>query len=69
MKILFSKGFIQTPMTSHLNENQLGMMLMLMSIKRLGTPEDIAQTALFLASDNSSFITGTAIECNGGLVI
>ncbi len=56
-------------MTSRLNENQLEMMLMLMSLKRLGVPEDIAQLALFLASENSSYITGTAIECNGGLVM
>ena len=56
-------------MTSHLNETQMQMMLMMMSLKRHGNPEDIAQLALFLASENSSFITGTAIECNGGLVI
>ncbi len=56
-------------MTSHLNENQEAMLLALSSLKRLGRVEDIAQLALFLASENSSFITGTAVECNGGLHI
>ena len=36
-------------------------------IGRMGTPEDIAQLFLFLATDNSSFITGTAISIDGGL--
>lgn len=62
-------GFIETPMTSHLNEQQEGMLLALSSLKRLGRAEDIAQLALFLASENSSFITGSAVECNGGLHI
>lgn len=65
-------GFIDTPMTAHLaelNPKQVQFMMALMAIKRFGQPEDIAQTALFLASDNSSYITGTHIEVNGGLVI
>ena len=62
-------GFIATPMTSKINEQQEMMLLALTSLKRLGRVDDIAQLALFLASENSSFITGTAIECNGGLRI
>lgn len=61
-------GYIQTPMTSRITEDQLQMMLMSMSLKRIGVPEDIAQLALFLASDNSSYITGTCVEANGGLM-
>lgn len=38
-------------------------------IKRLGTPEDIAQAALFLASENSSWITGTILDISGGAVM
>lgn len=38
-----------------------------MPLKRLGTPEDIAKAALFLASDDSSWITGTALTIDGGI--
>lgn len=37
-------------------------------LQRLGSPEDIAKTALFLASDDSSFITGTSITVDGGIM-
>lgn len=64
-------GFIDTPMTANaaLHPKQIQFMMALMAIKRFGQPDDIAQTALFLASDNSSYITGTHIEVNGGLVM
>ncbi len=38
-------------------------------MKRLGTPEDIARAALFLASDESSWINGTALNIDGGVMI
>jgi 3-oxoacyl-[acyl-carrier protein] reductase len=38
-------------------------------IRRLGTPEDVAQTALFLASDNSAWISGVVIDVAGGSVL
>ena len=38
-------------------------------IRRLGTPEDVAQTALFLASDNSAWISGIVIDVAGGSVL
>ena len=37
--------------------------------RRLGTPDDIAKAALFLASDDSSFITGHALVVDGGITI
>jgi NAD(P)-dependent dehydrogenase (short-subunit alcohol dehydrogenase family) len=39
-----------------------------MPLKRLGTPEDIAKAALFLASDDSSWITGSALTIDGGIM-
>jgi len=65
-------GTIETPMTKRLwaesgkpNEMRAAR-LTSHPIGRLGTPEDIALTALFLASDESSFITGSAIFVDGG---
>ncbi|HYE70861.1 MAG TPA: SDR family oxidoreductase [Aquabacterium sp.] len=40
-----------------------------MPLSRVGLPQDIAQTACFLASDESSFITGQVIPVNGGAYI
>ncbi len=37
-------------------------------IQRRGTPEDVASLAVFLASDEASFITGRVIPCDGGLI-
>jgi NAD(P)-dependent dehydrogenase (short-subunit alcohol dehydrogenase family) len=37
------------------------------AIRRFGTPEDIAQTALFLASEHAGYITGTIVDCDGGM--
>lgn len=56
-------GFIDTPMTANaaLHPKQVQFMMALMAIKRFGQPDDIAQTALFLASDNSSYITGRSL--------
>ncbi len=60
-------GFIQSPMTSKVKPEHLYMLTMMIPMRRLGEPEDIAQLALFLASDASSYITGTSIECSGGM--
>lgn len=62
-------GYIATQMTSSTTEQEIAIAIMMTSLQRLGTTEDIAQLALFLASDNSSFITGSTVECNGGLVM
>ena len=39
------------------------------TLKRIGQPEEIAKVALFLASDNASYITGTTIYADGGLTL
>ena len=62
-------GVIDTPMTAAVPEFALKPLKRATPLGRTGTPTDIAQTALFLASDESSFITGQWISPNGGLVM
>jgi NAD(P)-dependent dehydrogenase (short-subunit alcohol dehydrogenase family) len=59
-------GFIATEMTEGIPEKVMESFLARIPLKRKGTPEDIAGTAAFLSSDNSSYITGTTIEVTGG---
>lgn len=62
-------GFIITDMTSKMPEKILSMMEDKTPVKRLGKPEDIASAYLFLASDEASFINGTVLNVDGGLVL
>jgi 3-oxoacyl-[acyl-carrier protein] reductase len=62
-------GVIDTPMTANLSERLLAPLKKATPLRRTGTPDDIASTAVFLASDESSFITGQWISPNGGLVM
>ncbi|MGF1691020.1 3-oxoacyl-ACP reductase FabG [Photobacterium kagoshimensis] len=62
-------GFVETPMTVDLPEKVLDFMKAKTPLKRMGKPQDIANGALFLASDNASFITGQTLKIDGGLVI
>ena len=60
-------GFIDTDMTSVLPEDMRKDLEKQIPLRRTGTPEDVAKTALFLASDMSSYITGQVINCCGGM--
>ena len=60
-------GFIVSDMTNALPESVREEYLKQIPLRRGGTPEDIANAALFLASDLSSYITGQVIPVNGGL--
>ncbi|MFO7447201.1 MAG: 3-oxoacyl-ACP reductase FabG [Ignavibacteriaceae bacterium] len=62
-------GFIATEMVSAMPENVIKSMQEKTPLGRLGTPEDIANVYLFLASEESSFINGAVISVDGGLVI
>ena len=64
-------GLIETEMLrdSPAREKVVDLALGEMAIKRLGTPEDVADTVLFLASDMSRFITGEVIQVDGGQYI
>ncbi|MEY8415136.1 SDR family oxidoreductase [Tissierella praeacuta] len=62
-------GVIQTEMLSPYNEDELNVLKENTPLMRLGTPYDIANCVLFLASHNADFITGQIISPNGGFVI
>jgi 3-oxoacyl-[acyl-carrier protein] reductase len=62
-------GFIETSMTHALPEKVVEGMLERIPLKRMGTVTDVVNTVLFLASDESSFITGETIAVTGGMVI
>ncbi len=60
-------GFIATDMTAVLKEDLQKAMIESVPLKRAGTPEDIANTALFLGSDMSTYITAQVIGVDGGM--
>ena len=60
-------GFIATDMTGALKEDLQKIMIDRTLLKRAGTPEDIANTALYLASDLSSYVTAQVIGVDGGM--
>lgn len=62
-------GFIQTEMTAKLSEEIKKKMLEAIPLGKLGTPEDVANVCLFLASAESSYITGQTITIDGGMVM
>lgn len=62
-------GMILTEMLLSMPEEALESFKQRSSIKRLGTPEEVANLYLFLASDEASFISGTVLRVDGGLVV
>lgn len=60
-------GFIQTPMTDKLTDEQKAKMLEMIAMKRYGQVEEIAGVVSFLVSDDASYVTGQTIEISGGL--
>jgi 3-oxoacyl-[acyl-carrier protein] reductase len=62
-------GFIATPMTDALNEDQRKAILGRIPADRLGTPEEIAAGAVYLASDEAGYVTGQTLHINGGMAM
>lgn len=62
-------GFIETEMTAKLPENVKAQMLAFIPLNRFGKASDVANLAMFLASDVSSYITGQVIKIDGGMVM
>jgi NAD(P)-dependent dehydrogenase (short-subunit alcohol dehydrogenase family) len=60
-------GLIDTPMTADMPPPLRQMVLFRTPLGRAGVPEDIAAVALFLVSDEASFVTGQVVSPNGGL--
>ncbi len=62
-------GFIETAMTGSLNDKQREAVLSRVPIGRLGTTADVAATAIYLASEEASYVTGQTLHVNGGLAM
>ena len=62
-------GFIQTDMTAKLPEELKQKMLLNIPMNKLGMPEDVAAVCVFLASEDSSYITGQTLVVDGGMVM
>jgi len=60
-------GFIKTAMTDKLSEEQKKQLNSLIPLTRLGEAEDVANAAVFLSTDESSYITGQILSVNGGM--
>ena len=60
-------GFIETPMTEQLDDKRKDAILNSIPINRIGTPKDLSSAVIFLASQESSYITGQTIHINGGM--
>ena len=62
-------GFINTDMNKNISPEDRQAFADETPLGRIGTPNEVAETALFLASDKASFITGQIIGCDGGVII
>jgi 3-oxoacyl-[acyl-carrier protein] reductase len=60
-------GFIETDMTDSLPDDQKEALASQIPMRRLGTPNEVAQAVLFLAGESGSYITGQTIHVNGGM--
>ena len=61
-------GFIETEMTGELDQKVVDEWRKAIPLKRGGTPEDVAKAAVFLASDESAYITGQTLQVDGGML-
>ena len=62
-------GFIQTDMTANMPEKIIRIMGDKVPLRRWGKPEEVANAYTFLASNNASYITGTVLNVDGGVVV
>ena len=62
-------GFIETPMTDALSDDQKERLLPSIPAGKLGSPEDIAAAVLYLASNEGGYVTGQTLHVNGGMAM
>ncbi len=62
-------GFISTPMTDKLNDDQKAAINVKIPAGRMGTPEEIAAAVLYLASNEAGYVTGATLHVNGGMAM
>ncbi|MEK9646820.1 MAG: 3-oxoacyl-ACP reductase FabG [Alphaproteobacteria bacterium] len=62
-------GFIETAMTESLGDDQTERLMSAIPAGRLGNPQDVAACAVFLASEEASYVTGQTLHVNGGMAM
>ena len=62
-------GFIETPMTAALSEDQRRRLLERVPVGRLGTPDDVAAAIGYLVSQEAAYVTGQTLHVNGGMAM
>lgn len=62
-------GYIETEMTEEISEAMQAKLKENIALRRLGTPEDIAEAVLYLASPGASYVTGVVLQVDGGLAM
>jgi 3-oxoacyl-[acyl-carrier protein] reductase len=62
-------GFVDTAMTSVLNDSQKTRLVDEIPLGRMGTPADVAAAVVYLASDEAGWVTGTTLHVNGGIAM
>jgi len=66
---IIAPGFIETPMTDKLNDDQKINIMSQIPAGRMGTANEVASAALYLASQEASYITGATLHINGGMAM
>ncbi len=66
---IIAPGFITTPMTDGLNDDQRGALLKAIPADRFGTAADVAAAAAWLASEEANYMTGATMHINGGMAM
>jgi len=66
---VIAPGFIETEMTQVLSQSVKEDFINKIPLKRAGTPKDVANTAIFLASPLADYITGQVVKVDGGMVM
>ena len=66
---VIAPGMIQTAMTDDLNEEQSARLLSTIPLGRLGSPDEIAASVIYQASDEAAYVTGVTLHVNGGMAM